>query len=150
MLTRQDFAVILYRLAGMDESIKLDVDPPFPDTNPEAYYFTSVVWANENGLITGYKNGKFGVGDNITREMIATILYRYLTEYLDLKIVAEDHLSEFMDGDVHSSWAHDALIWATDTGIITGKDNNTRIDARGNATRAEVAAMILRFVEQYE
>ena len=147
LLTRHDFAVIMRRLANVKEDdILLPDKSPFEDTIPGKYYYKSVVWANDNGIITGYGNGKFGVGVYITREQIVTILYRYLTEYLDQEISAEDHLSEFTDGNAHSSWAHDALIWATDVGIITGKDNNTRIDARGNATRAEIAKMVFTFI----
>ena len=151
LLTRHDFAVIIRRLADVKEDdIQLPAKSPFDDAIPGKYYYKSVVWANDNGLITGYSNGKFGVGNNITREQIAAILYRYADKYLELDIseaFAKGNLGSFTDGTAVSSWAKDALTWANGAGIITGKSNNTRIDARGNATRAEIATMIIRFID---
>ncbi|MBO4834608.1 MAG: CotH kinase family protein [Lachnospiraceae bacterium] len=147
-LTRQDFAVILYRLA--DEPEIPEVDNPFTDTQEDGYYYPSVVWAKANNVIAGYEDGRFGVGDQITREQVATILYRFAKDYLKIdtsEALAEGDLSKFKDGKAVSSWAEEALTWATGAGVISGKDNGTRVDARGNAARAEIAAMILRFME---
>ena len=77
-LTRQDFAVILYRLA--DEPAVPDMENPFLDTNPSCYYYRSVLWAKAENVIAGYNDGRFGVGDKITREQVATILYRFAKE----------------------------------------------------------------------
>ena len=150
-LTRQDFAVILYRLA--DEPYVEMIPNAFPDTNPNAYYYKSVLWAKQNRVISGYNNGKFGVGDKITREQVATILYRFAKDYLEIdtsEALAAGDLSKFKDGKAVSSWATEALTWATGAGVLSGKDNSTRIDARGNAARAEIAAMILRFMNYAE
>ena len=144
-LTRQDFAIILYRLA--DEPEVPEMANPFTDTSEKGYYYTSVLWAKAENVIAGYDNGKFGVGDKITREQVATILYRFAKDYLKLETTEEGELSKFSDGTAISSWAKEALTWATGAGIITGKENGTKIDARGNAARAEIAAMILRFLE---
>ena len=144
-LTRQDFAIILYRLA--DEPEVPDMANPFTDASESGYYYNSVLWAKAENVISGYENGKFGVGDKITREQVATILYRFAKEYLKLDASEEGDLTSFNDGTAVSSWAVDALTWATGAGIITGKDNGTKLDARGNAARAEIAAMILRFLE---
>ena len=145
-LTRQDFAVILYRLAEEpDVTVK---ENPFPDADPNGYYFESIVWAKENSIIGGYEDGRFGVGDNITREQVATILYRYAKDLLKLDTEtakAEGNLKVFKDYKSVSPFAKDALAWANGAGIITGKDNGTRIDPQGNAARAEIGAMILRF-----
>ena len=121
---------------------------PFPDADKNGYYYTSLLWAKENKVITGYDNGKFGVGDKITREQVATILYRYAKECLELDVSDTiGDLKQFKDRKSVSSFAKDALIWANGAGIITGKDNGTRIDPQGNAARAEIAAMILRFID---
>ena len=147
-LTRQDFAVILYRLAGEPEVPEME--NPFKDTSPSGYYYTCVLWAKASGVIAGYNDGRFGVGDKITREQVATILYRFAGEYMNIdtsSAYAKGDLTKFTDGKAISSWAEEALTWATGAGVITGKDNGTRIDARGNAARAEIGAMILRFIE---
>ena len=146
-LTRQDFAVILYRLADEPE-----VEPmanPFKDTKENGYYYTCVVWAKANEVIAGYNDGRFGVGDKITREQVATILYRFAKDYLHVntnEALGKGDLKKFEDGTAISSWAKEALTWATGAGVITGKANGTKIDARGNAARAEIGAMILRFI----
>lgn len=146
-LTRQDFAVILYRLA--DEPEAPDMENPFKDTNPKGYYYPSVLWAKAENVIAGYNDGRFGVGDKITREQVATILYRFAKDYLEIDTepaLEAGDLSKFTDGKAVSSWAEEALTWATGAGVITGKDGGTRVDARGNAARAEIGAMILRFI----
>lgn len=146
-LTRQDFAVILYRLA--DEPEVPPIGNPFVDTDPAGYYYQSVLWAKAKSVIAGYNDGRFGVGDKITREQVATILYRFAKDYLGIKTstaLAEGDLSKFNDGNAVSSWAEEALTWATGAGIITGKSNGTLVDARGNAARAEIGAMVLRFL----
>ena len=150
-LTRQDFAVILHRLA--DEPEVPDMENPFKDTSPSGYYYTCVLWAKANGVIAGYNDGRFGVGDKITREQVATILYRFASEYAGIdtsEALAKGDLSHFNDGTAISGWAEEALTWATGAGVITGKDNGTRIDARDNAARAEIGAMILRFISYLE
>lgn len=147
-LTRQDFAVILYRLAN--EPAVTKGKNPYPDADPKGYYYESILWAKTNKVITGYDNGKFGVGDNITREQVATILYRYAKDYLKLDTAEakqQGNLSRFKDAQAVSNFAKDALAWANGAGVITGKDNGTRIDPQGNAARAEIAAMIIRFTD---
>ena len=125
------------------------MENPFKDTNPKGYYYTCVLWAKAENVIAGYNDGRFGVGDKITREQVATILYRFAKDYLDIdtsEALEAGDLSRFTDGTAISSWAEEALTWATGAGVITGKDNGTRVDARGNAARAEIGAMILRFM----
>lgn len=147
-LTRQDFALILYRLENKPAVDK--TEKPYPDADPKGYYYDSILWAKENKIITGYENGKFGVGHSITREQVATILYRYTKEYKGIDVSEAKkaaRFSNFKDADEVSSFAMDALFWANGAGIIKGKDDGTRIDPQGNAARAEIAAMILRFIQ---
>ena len=147
-LTRQDFAIILYRLA--DEPEVPEMENPFKDTNPKGYYYTCVLWAKATEVIAGYNDGRFGVGDKITREQVATILYRFAKDYMKIdtsEALGKGDLTKFKDGKAISSWAEEALTWATGAGVISGKSNGTMIDARGNAARAEIGAMVLRFIE---
>ena len=146
-LTRQDFAVILYRLANEPEVPPME--NPFSDTKENGYYYTCVLWAKANNVIAGYNDGRFGVGDKITREQVATILYRFAKDYMKIdtsEALGKGDLTKFKDGKAISSWAEEALTWATGAGVITGKSNGTMIDARGNAARAEIGAMIIRFI----
>lgn len=147
-LTRQDFAVILYRLAN--EPDFEDMGNPFTDTSRFGYYYDCVCWAKASNVIAGYNDGRFGVGDKITREQVATILYRFAKDYMGINTQPaydKGNLKKFVDGTAVSSWAVEALTWATGAGIITGKSNGTKLDARGNAARAEIGAMILRFID---
>lgn len=145
-LTRQDFAVILYRLAD-EPGVKLTANP-FPDADQKGYYYKSIFWAKNKNVIAGYDDGRFGVGDNITREQVATILYRYAKSYLKKDVTkTKGDLKKFKDYKSVSKFASDALAWASGAGIIKGKNNGTRIDPQGNAARAEIAAMILRFID---
>lgn len=151
-LTRQDFAVILYRLAN--EPVVSNARNPFPDAKVTGYYYDSILWAKTKGVITGYQNGKFGVGDNITREQVATILYRYAKDYMKIDVkeaqqAGQKKMNEFQDAKKVSSFAQDALAWAVGAGIITGKKGGI-IDPQGNAARAEIGTMILRFITYTE
>ena len=86
------------------------------------------------------------MGDNITREQVATILYRY-AKSTGMDISANGDLNKFKDVKAVSTFAVDALKWANGAGIVTGKDKGTRIDPQGNAARAEIAKMILEFMK---
>ena len=122
---------------------------PFPDADKKGYYFNSICWAKNRYIITGYQDGRFGVGDNITREQVATILYRYAKDYLMIDVFEAKNagsLEKFYDYNAVSPFAVDALTWANGAGIITGKNNGT-IDPQGNAARAEIGAMVLRFMK---
>ena len=150
-LNRASFAVMLHRLADEpDAAFNPDI---YGDVkNPEDFFVTSVMWAREAKVITGYENGNFGPSDNITREQIATILYRYAKDYAKIdveKAKAKADMSQFADAASVSEFAKDAIEWANGAGIITGKDpgDGTKlIDPQGNALRAEVAAMFMRYI----
>lgn len=136
-LQRQDFVVILARIAGANLSLYTSCS--LSDVAMNSYYGPSVAWAVSEHIITGYNNGKFGVGDNITREQVATILYRYLGSPTTGSSAI---ISSFPDRNNVSEFADSAMIWAVNNAIITGKNGNLAPTA--TASRAEIATMIMR------
>ena len=91
----------------------------------------------------GYGDNKFGPNDNVTREQMAAVLYRY-AEYKAYDITAKGDLTVFTDANKVASWAKDALTWAVGAELVNGKGNAT-LDPSGNATRAEVAKILMNF-----
>ena len=146
-LARAQFAIILHRMDGTPEVTYTD---KFPDV-PDGVWFTdAILWASSTGVVTGYTDtGKFGPADNINREQMAVMMYRYAT-YKGYDTGTKADFSKFSDASKVSGFAEEAMQWAVGTGIITGKDNETRLDPQGNASRAECATIIMRFVEKYE
>ncbi len=136
-LQRQDFVVILARIAGANLSLYKSCS--LSDVAMNSYYGPSVAWAVSEHIITGYNNGKFGVGDNITREQVATILYRYLGSP---STGSSAIISSFPDRNNVSEFADSAMIWAVNNAIITGKNGNLAPTA--TASRAEIATIIMR------
>jgi hypothetical protein len=136
-LTRSMMAQVLYNIAG--EKTSVDYSTTFRDISGTNWYNDAISWAYVKGYITGYDNGAFGVEDSVTREQVAAILWRFAG-----KPKAEGNLSGFSDGASVSSYATDALVWATQTGIIQGL--NGALDPARSATRAEIAAMVQRYM----
>jgi hypothetical protein len=143
-MTRAMLVTVLYRLAG---SPAVSGDNPFTDVKNGQWYTDAVVWANQNGIVTGYGGGLFGTNDNITREQLAAILYRY-AEYKDYDVSAAADLAAYSDAGSVSSWAEAAMRWANAEGLITGV-TATALSPSGNATRAQVAMILMRFVNQF-
>ena len=109
-----------------------------------------ISWANKKGIITGYTDtGLFGPGDDITREQLVVMMYRYQKSISDVKAESVD-LSDFKDGAKVSAFAKEAMEWAVGTGVISGKDNGTVLDPQGTATRAECATIIIRMLDNME
>ena len=146
-LSRAQFATIFYRLAGEPE---VEYAPIFPDV-PDEYWFTDgILWANSAGIIKGYGDtGLCGPEDNINREQMAVMLYRY-AEYKGYDLSAAEDISQFEDAAEVSSFAEQAVSWAVGNDIIIGKENMTILDSQGSASRGECAAVIMRFIEKYE
>lgn len=143
-LARAQFAVILHRIAGKPEASKT---AGFPDVLSGQWYTDAVLWAAGEGIIKGYTStGLFGTADNITREQMAVMMYRYAGGD-DME--AEGSFDGFTDADKVSAFAEKALRWAVGNGMITGKDNGTRLDPQGNTSRAECAIIIQRFQKVY-
>ena len=144
-LARAQFAVILYRMEGEPEVTYTD---KFPDVDKDIWYTNAILWAAENGIVTGYSDtGKFGPSDNITREQMAVMMYRY-AKYKDLDVTETKSLSEFPDGDKVQPFAADGMKWCTAKEIISGKGEAPKIlDPQGNTNRAECATIISRYVK---
>lgn len=139
--TRGMIVTVLYRLEHQPSTSAAS----FTDVASGAYYANAVAWANANGIVSGYGSGKFGPNDKVTREQLAAILYRY-AQYKKYDVSGAKSLDGYTDAQSVSSYAVPALQWANAAGVVTGKSGN-KLDPKGNATRAEVAAMLMRFCE---
>ncbi len=133
-MTRGMLVTVLYRMEGEPESGTLKFD----DVSKEKYYANAIAWASENGIASGTGN-QFMPNNLMTREEFAVMLYRYATPDQTVGV-----LSQFPDQDQVSSWANDAMGWAVEEGIITG-DAKGNLNPQGNATRGEVATMLMRY-----
>ena len=140
-MTRGMLVTVLYRLNYEPEA----ADGDFADVDANAYYADAVAWAEDAGVVSGYGSGKFGPNDDVTREQIVTILYRYAEKngYLAGKTGS---LTGYADAGSVSGWAADAMSWAIGTGLVKGVDD-THLAPTNNATRAEVATILMRFCE---
>ena len=138
--TRGMIVTILYRLEGEPSPTGAC---PFQDVASGKYYEKAITWAAENGIVSGFSADTFGPDQNITREQMAAILYRYAT-YKKYDVSTAGDLSKFPDADKVSSYAVDAMKWANAAGLINGSSDGKLYPA-GNATRAQVAAILTRF-----
>ena len=147
-MTRAMFAVVMARLeqsAGRDVSGRTN---PFTDVSQGSWYEEGVSWASDAGIINGIGGGLFAPDKNITREQLASMMYRY-AKHLNLDTSVSGVTPAFTDASDISSYAEDAISWAYENDIMTGKDGN-RIDPSGSASRAEVAAVMMRFSKLIE
>ena len=145
-LQRAEFATILYRMEGEPE---VEYKNIFPDVPDNRWYTDGIMWGYETGIIHGHDDGYFRPSDMITRDQIALMMYRY-AQYKEYDTSVSADYSDYKDATDVSPYAREAMKWAIGTGIITGKENGTRIDPLGKATRAECATIIMRFIELYE
>lgn len=141
-MTRAMLVTVLWRLDGKPQPATA---PVFKDVAEGAYYADAVAWANANGIIKGYSNTEFAPNDNITREQMAAILYRY-AEFKGYATAERADLKGYSDYNKISGYALDNLSWANAVGLINGRTQSTLVP-QGNATRAEVAAILQRFVD---
>ena len=139
--TRGMIATILYRLEGEPEAPACD----FTDVAAGKYYTDAVAWAVENHLVNGYGDGTFGPNDNITREQMSALLYRY-AEFKGYDLTARGDLSGYTDASQISDYAVTAMQWATAEGLVNGMGDGT-LAPRGNSTRAQIATILMRFLE---
>lgn len=135
-LSRAQLAQILYNKEGKPI---VRVGSTFTDVVADAWYSDAVTWVAANNIVNGYGNGLFGPDDNITREQLAVMLWRYAGEP-----TGNIELS-FIDADQIGDFAQVAICWAVENGILNGKGNNI-LDPKGFATRAEVAQMIKNYL----
>lgn len=141
-MTRGMLATVMYRLAGSPDIAEENPATTFTDVEPTAYYAAAIRWAQQNDIVKGYSDEIFAPNDLITREQLAAVLYRYAENPAPPNL-----LLSFNDADSISEYAEDALRWAVDKKIIVGNENNL-LNPTGNAARAEVAAMLMRFANE--
>ncbi|MFB2022720.1 S-layer homology domain-containing protein [Pseudoflavonifractor sp. P01025] len=142
-MTRSMLVTVLYRLAG---SPVVEGTSKVSDVAPNAYYTDAVIWATQNGIVGGYDNGQFGTNDPVSREQMATILYRY-AQHMEYDVSLVKGLNDYTDSNQVSSYAVRAMQWAVANGIINGTSSTT-LSPQGSATRSQVAVILMRFDEE--
>ena len=142
-VTRGMMATILWRMEG---SLAPKGENSFTDVEAGRWYADAITWAAENGIFAGYSMDKFGPDDPITREQLTAIFYRY-ADYKGYKLTVTENLDKFEDADKITDYAKMVMQWAVGNGLIKGKSENL-LDPQGTATRAEISAMLHRFVEK--
>ena len=140
--TRAQLATILYRLEGEPE---VSGTSGFSDVAAGIWYTDAVAWAAENGIVNGTTDTTFAPGEDITREQLVTVLYRY-AEAKGYDVSTRADLSAYPDADQIQSYAAESVAWAVAEGLIQGFEDNTLRPA-GNATRAQIATILMRFCE---
>ena len=139
-MTRAMLVTVLYRLDGSPAILP---GTNFSDVPTSEWYSRAVAWGKLRGIIDGVGGGKFAPEEEVTREQAATILLRY-TSYKDYPISAFADLSAFRDQGSVSAYAQSAMSWAVAEGLISGVGNQ-RLDPQGNATRAQLAVILMRY-----
>ena len=142
-MTRAMLVTVLYRLAGKPA---VTAGASFSDMKSGLWYSDAVAWANANGIVEGMDDGKFAPDDFVTREQMAAILMRY-TRYQKAEASASADLSRFTDVSSVSSWAQSSMAWAVASGLLNGRTTTTLVPG-GTATRAEVAAIFMRYCKK--
>lgn len=142
--TRGQIVTILWRLTGEPRATKRN---PFTDVSSSQYYYDAISWAYDAGVVDGFDAKTFKPDQNVTREQLAAILYRY-AKYMNLSTSGSAYLAKYKDADKIANWAYDAMAWANYRGLINGT-SATRIDPKGYATRAQIAAILHRFAVEY-
>ena len=136
-------ATILWRMEGSPVPKGKN---SFTDVEAGKWYADAITWTAENGIFAGYGKDKFGPDDPITREQLAAIFYRY-ADYKGYDLTVKGDLDKFKDADKITDYAKTAMQWAVGSGLVKGKSGNL-LDPQGTATRAEIAAMLHRFIEK--
>ena len=144
--TRGQIVTILWRLEGQPA---VSGACPFTDVAVGSYYETAITWAAANGIVTGYDATTFGPDDQITREQMAAILYRYAMGKQLASPALVNNLAVFTDADKISAYAVEAMNWAVGQGLINGMGDGT-VAPQGQAIRAQAAAILHRFCETLE
>ena len=140
--TRAQLVTILHRLAGQPVP---SGDSGFSDVETGTWYTDAVAWAAQNGIVNGVSDTQFAPGDDITREQLAVILYRYAT-YQGYDVSQRADLSGFVDAGTINTYAQEALSWASAQGLVLGFEDDS-LRPQGNASRAQIAAVLMRFCQ---
>lgn len=138
-LTRGQLVTILYRLEGEPQT---EGTVEFTDVKENSFYYTAVLWASKNQIVNGYENGTFQPNRNITREQLATILFRYV-QYKDADSGSRSDLANFEDAGKISNFAKEAFQWAVENEIVNGV-TATQLKPYGQATRAQAAQLLYK------
>jgi len=145
--SRAMIATILWRMAG---SPVVNCAMNYTDVAQGQWCSEAIRWATSEGVVTGYGNGLFGTNDPITREQLATMLWRYAqTEGYDVSIGEDTNILSYTDVANLSEYAIPAMQWAVGAGIINGTGDGSTLTPQGQATRAQAAVMLQRFCEKY-
>ena len=140
--TRAQLVTILYRMEGQPA---VSGDLPFTDVEDGTWYTNAVVWAAQNGIVNGVGDDTFAPGNDLTREQLVTILYRY-AESKGYDVSASADLAGYPDGEEIQAYAREAMAWAVAENIIRGMEDDT-LKPAGNASRAQIATILMRFCE---
>lgn len=143
-MPRAMLATVLHRLEGEPAATGAN---NFTDVESGQWYTGAVTWANTQGIAAGYDGGLFGTNDSVTRQQLAVILYNY-AGHKGYNITAAADLTAYTDAAQISAWAQEAMSWANAAGLIAGRSATT-LAPEDTATRAEVAAILMRFVEGF-
>lgn len=138
-ITRGMLMEVLYRKEGMPS---VEGKSKFEDVDPSAYFSNAVAWAEENDIVNGVTDGLFAPYEPMTREQVATVLYKY-AKYKNADVTAQGDLSSFADINYISSWAEESLKWAVGSKIFVGNDG--KLSPKAYITRAEMATVICSF-----
>ena len=140
--TRAQLVTILYRMEGQPV---VSGDLPFTDVEAGTWYTNAVGWAAQNGIVNGVGDDTFAPGNDLTREQLVTILYRY-AESKGYDVSASADLAGYPDGEEIQAYAREAMAWAVAENIIQGMEDDT-LKPAGNASRAQIATILMRFCE---
>ena len=141
-MTRAMLVTVLYRLENTAEKVYNNI---FRDVVSDEWYTDAVAWAAANGVVKGVNETEFAPNDNITREQMAAVIYRY-AELKEYDITGSCDISQFADADTVSDWALDAIKWTNAAELVKGTSDTT-LSPQDTATRAQVAAILMRFCE---
>ena len=143
--SRAMIATILWRLEG---SPVVNYTMRFDDVDAGSWYGEAVRWAASEGIVTGYGSNSFGPDDPITREQMATMLYRYAQyKKYDVSVGENTNILSYADSDQLGEWAVPAMQWACGAGLINGTGDGSTLSPQGQATRAQAAGVLMRFCE---
>lgn len=143
-LTRAQLCQIVF---NMEQNPAAEGESPFADVADGSWYFSAVLWAGTHGIVNGFGDGRFGPEEPVTREELACILYRYAeSRGCDVSAFEDTDLSPYRDAEQIGGYAVSAMQWACGAGIMEGSDGI--LAPRHSATRAEAAAMLMRFAQK--
>ena len=143
-INRAQLVTVLYRMAGQPE---VTGENPFTDVPDGQWYTDAVLWAAENGITDGTSETTFSPNDALTREQMATFLYRFANFEAGEPIEVTGDLSGYTDADLVADYAVDAMTWAVGEGVISGIGNNT-LAPDNTASRAQMATVLTRYTAE--